>query len=264
MQYLKLKKEHPTPLYVQLYGIIKKNIYEGSLRENDPIPSESQLMKAYDVSRITVRNALARLEFDGLVYKVHGRGSFVCKNRIIEIPSPAISFQKQMADQGFSLTSKFVEFSAVYPSEGVLKRLNLKNGDKADKIKRLIILENKNIGLSVMFVPRDFGRRLTDIDLNTVDLVDHFNQNPETIISKMDVLVWAAAIEEVDAETMGVDSNSTVLVRACTYWNRLGRPIMAGKVLYLSQYTAINMVIDAEKNPLQVKVGDVYQEKLNT
>jgi GntR family transcriptional regulator len=255
----RLNKKHPRPLYVQLSDIIKEKIHEQVLKENDPIPSESELMEKYGISRITVRNALARLEFDGLIYKVHGRGAFVSAPRVIEIPSPARSFREQAIVQGFSITRKLIEFTSVYPPDGIKERLGLQPEVKVGKIKRLIKMDRTNIGLDVLFVPQDIGRALHGLDLSKVFLIDHLNKNPETRILKMDLVVRASPIEELDAEAMGVDHNNTVLVRACTYWSRFGRAIMAGKVVYLSQYTAIGITVDSEKQPLQFQVGDVYQ-----
>lgn len=65
------------PLYMQIQQHFKEMILQGKLRENDKIPSEKELMEQFDVSRITVANALMQLAKDGWIYRIPGRGSFV-------------------------------------------------------------------------------------------------------------------------------------------------------------------------------------------
>lgn len=65
------------PLYMKIQDHFKEQILKGELKENDKIPSEKELMEQFDVSRITVANALIQLAKDGWIYRIPGRGSFV-------------------------------------------------------------------------------------------------------------------------------------------------------------------------------------------
>jgi len=66
-----------VPLYIQLKEIIKEDIAEGLLRPGAPLPSERALCKIYEISHITVRQALVDLTREGLLFRVPGRGTFV-------------------------------------------------------------------------------------------------------------------------------------------------------------------------------------------
>jgi GntR family transcriptional regulator len=65
------------PLYAQLAGILRRKIQSGGLARLDPLPSESTLTQEYDVSRDTVRRAMAILREEGLVFTVAQRGTYV-------------------------------------------------------------------------------------------------------------------------------------------------------------------------------------------
>jgi len=65
------------PLYMQIACDVIDNICNGSLRPEERIPSESELMEAYHVSSITAKNALAFLCDQGYIIKIRGKGSFV-------------------------------------------------------------------------------------------------------------------------------------------------------------------------------------------
>lgn len=64
-------------LHTQISDDLRAQIVDGALQEGDQIPSESELMRDYGVSRIVVRQAVDTLAGEGLVDKIKGRGTFV-------------------------------------------------------------------------------------------------------------------------------------------------------------------------------------------
>ena len=62
--------------YVQLMADLKKKILSGEILPGEKIPSENILAAQYQVSRQTVRKAIAIMENEGYVYAEHGRGTF--------------------------------------------------------------------------------------------------------------------------------------------------------------------------------------------
>lgn len=64
-------------LYLQVAEYIKARIVQGIYRKGDRIPSESELMKALNVGRVTVRSGLKLLSDEGYIYAVKGKGCFV-------------------------------------------------------------------------------------------------------------------------------------------------------------------------------------------
>ena len=65
------------PLYEQIQNDIIQQIESGTLGDNQRIPSENELSRAYHVSRITATKALTELSLNGYIYRVQGKGSFV-------------------------------------------------------------------------------------------------------------------------------------------------------------------------------------------
>lgn len=65
------------PLYLQIVNDIKENICNGNLQPNERILSESELVKKYRVSNITIKNAMYNLCDEGYIIRIKGKGSFV-------------------------------------------------------------------------------------------------------------------------------------------------------------------------------------------
>ena len=67
------------PKYKILYKWITDQIYNGTFKYMEKLPSESELCNQFQISRQTVRNAFQELETDGLISRSKGSGSFVAK-----------------------------------------------------------------------------------------------------------------------------------------------------------------------------------------
>ncbi|TLS48458.1 GntR family transcriptional regulator [Paenibacillus antri] len=89
-------KSDRIPLYQQIQEYIKDLIRSSGLKQGDRIPTEQELMSLFQVSKITVVNALAGLVNDGLITRVPGRGSFVNEPK----PENASTDSEPTAGQG--------------------------------------------------------------------------------------------------------------------------------------------------------------------
>ena len=71
------RSKNPKTLFQQIYTQLKKQITQGEIPVGSQITPEIELAKQYQVSRTTIRQALAKLEKDGMVKRVQGSGTFV-------------------------------------------------------------------------------------------------------------------------------------------------------------------------------------------
>ncbi|GAA2655338.1 GntR family transcriptional regulator [Streptomyces aculeolatus] len=67
--------------YERIANDLRRSIRDGDLRPGDRLPSEAELVERYGKSGPTVQAALRVLQYEGLIDKQHGRGSFVRRPR---------------------------------------------------------------------------------------------------------------------------------------------------------------------------------------
>ena len=72
-----LRRDSPVPLYIQLKRIIKEKIEDGVLKPGTLLLSEKELCRIYNISHITVRQALVELTKEGFLFRIPARGTFV-------------------------------------------------------------------------------------------------------------------------------------------------------------------------------------------
>lgn len=112
-----------VPVYRQLMNIIEAQIESGELKGNDKLPSENELCRKYDVSRTSVRQMLSMLSQKGLIYSVHGKGSFVKSHEIKQELSKMVRFGASLRHEGLKGYTKVMGFK----SDGELKLLGYAN-----------------------------------------------------------------------------------------------------------------------------------------
>lgn len=81
-----------VPLYKQLKDLLLQEIKEGIYKANQKIPTELELSEKYQISRMTVRKALAELVEEGVLAKKQGKGTFVQEEKMTEDLSSPNSF----------------------------------------------------------------------------------------------------------------------------------------------------------------------------
>lgn len=89
---------------------IKNKTYQ----ENDLLPSENELVKIYDASRATIRQALKILEEKGLIQKQKGRGSVVIASSKLNFPISGLTSYKELQNSlGFESVTEVIKFDKI-------------------------------------------------------------------------------------------------------------------------------------------------------
>ncbi len=72
----------PVPIYLQLKELLEEKIHNQKLAAHDKIPSEREMCASYNLSRTTLRQAIDTAVNEGLLYRVHGKVTFVIGRRL--------------------------------------------------------------------------------------------------------------------------------------------------------------------------------------
>ena len=158
-----LSRTSDEPLYRQLHELLRARILAGEFEVGDPIPPESDLMRAYDVSRITVRAALDQLVREGLIDRHRGRGSFV-KAQVPEVRSCLTSFTQQMLSLGRDPTTELLRLDVLTAAERARVELPFPADVEVALIERLRSVDGTKAGLVRTYLPAEQVRGLTSED----------------------------------------------------------------------------------------------------
>lgn len=99
---MKLNRKLHIPLYIQLKDQILLSIKSDAYQIGDAILSEQELMKVYQVGRVTVREAINELVKEGFLEKYQGKGTFIKRKETSLGFEPLISLSYSLSLRGWS------------------------------------------------------------------------------------------------------------------------------------------------------------------
>ncbi len=133
-----LSKELPTPLYFQLYSLLKSGILDGTFINGAQLPTEGQLSAEFGVSRITSKRALDELAREGLVERHRGRGTHVT-HESMETPmhAPMVGMLQEIESIGQSSTATVLQCRMAHPPAKIRRLLGLARDEKILQLHRV-------------------------------------------------------------------------------------------------------------------------------
>lgn len=163
-----------TPFYVQIREALRQRILDGDFFPSTRLPSETELERLYGVSRVTVRQALRDLQDDGLLHKVHGKGTFAGRPKAAQNVTRLWGFGEAMAEQGHRTRNRVLSYRKVAADGRVAANLQIEAGAPVAELKRLRLLNDEPISVDHTFLPVHIGDQLVKFDLETRDVFEIF------------------------------------------------------------------------------------------
>ncbi len=151
-----LDKDLPVPLYHQLQAVLKAEIESGKWRPGEQLPTESQLTELYQVSKITVRQALQELAELGYIRREHGRGTFVERRKFDEGPRELTSFTEEMRRHELDASSRILSQKRTEADARVADALRLPAKTMVFELRRLRLAAGEPLSIQTAHIPSDF------------------------------------------------------------------------------------------------------------
>jgi GntR family transcriptional regulator len=201
----------PAALHAIIRDALMREITSGQRKPHDRLPSESELMRRFGVSRITVRQALGALAADGMIFAVQGKGSFVSLPRAAQTLARLEGFAEAMGAAGHEVWNDVVGFAEVPAPREVAARLRLKRAAAVTEIRRVRHLDRVPISYEITYLPPAIGARLAGADLARRDIFIVLENDLGIRLGRADLAVEAAAAGAEAAERLGVEPAAPVL-----------------------------------------------------
>lgn len=223
------------PLYQQIRDTIRSGIASGALAAGEKLPSESELARQFGTTRLTVRQALSQLVFEGIVITRNGRGSFVSNTAVIHSPIDSrqcLSFEEQVALTGRTVTYGACTFTLTKASDEVAKRLWVEPGRDVFQLQRVREIDGKPVCLELRYIDHDIGRRITGEMLARQAVYRFVAEILGEPLPTLSVSITAISATPEMAEVLDVPVNAALIVRDNTHHAKDGSPKVWGRSIY--------------------------------
>src|SRR5271165_4153894 len=146
------------PLFANVGAALKREIASGRFAQSDLLPGERELSQMLEVSRTTLRRAIAGLIEEGVLVHRHGAGTFVRHSPPhVEQPlSRLTSFTEDMRLRGLAASSKVIERGTFLPTPEESMMLDIALSETVFRLSRLRLADGAPMAIERAAVPVRF------------------------------------------------------------------------------------------------------------
>jgi GntR family transcriptional regulator len=208
-------------------GQALRGILEGLLAVLPPgaaLPSERELAERYGLARMTVRNEIERLTAEGLVYRLHGRGTFVAEPPVAQAGALS-SFTEDMLARGLAPGSIVRSTGSIKADRFLAATLELAPGDRVFQLDRVRTGDGHPMAIEQAFLPGPRFRGIEDIDFTEMSLFEVLDQAFAVKLATADQRVVAVKISADEARLLDVRAGDPGLRFHTVARDRAGVPV---------------------------------------
>ncbi len=242
-----LDRASPIPLYVQVRNRLLTLIggWDDPARR---FYSDIELMRMFDVSRATVREALVDMVEAGVLRRTRGLGTLVSERKVEEKLTPVMDIRRQWAAEGRPFSANVLAFERIAAPENVARQLDIEPGESVLFVKRVRTTQIAPVAIDWRYIPANFARgiqrrhaagSLMHLLWDGIPL-DHSELQIEAALSGPD-----------EVELLHVPDGSPVLIRHLVYFDTEGRRVMAGRSIHRADLMRYSVRVDLARSPVR-------------
>lgn len=243
-----MKLKDGTPRHAQISQWLRSEIERGRFQPEEKLPSENELAKMFDVSRVTIRRALQSLENEALIYRCQGLGSFVSDERASHNLIRLTDFNEDMAKAGIEPSSKVIGFEAVDAPLWLSQLLNLDEGKKVIRIDRLRLGDGKPLAFDSTWLPALYGQLLDKEALKESTIYKQLEDDYEIPIIRGCYRMSAELADTELSMHLDVPENSALFLIDRMSYTIGDKPVYYQKRYYRNDRVTYEMTLEREQD----------------
>jgi GntR family transcriptional regulator len=222
----RIERSSPVPFYFQLSALLELEIVSGRWSPGSRLPSEPALGDHFGVSRTTVRQALGRLEQEGLVVKRKGQGTFVGESRVRSwmLQASAGFFLDELLRGGRQVTSRVLRAERTVLPRWAADALELPPNSGGVVLERVRAVD----GLVALYVVNHLPERLADavlmLDHPTESLYERLSTDYDTTVHGARRVLEAVTAGRDLADLLEVERGAALAFIDSVSWDSAFRP----------------------------------------
>jgi GntR family transcriptional regulator len=231
-----LDRRSPVPVYIQISDAIRERIEAGELQADAVLPSSQLLCEKLGVTRMTLRQAYAVLEREGLIDAQRGRGTFIRKSRIDRTLSRMVGFSEEMRACGKKPSSRILGFEQTQPSD--LASGFLEAGE-VYRIERLRLADREPMAIERVEIAAALCPGLERFDLAAESLYEVLDREYHIRLTRCEQVVSASIPDARQRNLLHIGAIVALLNVTRRSFTNSGRPASCGITQYRGDlYTA--------------------------
>jgi len=215
------------PAYVQLAGILRRQIAQGHFRPGDQLPSEAQLVRRYGVSPMTVRRSINLLADQDVVRTAQGRGTFVKPLKLGMATFHLQELQDLFSDEE-ATTVRLLEVRILPVNPRLARKLDLEPDDRAIFIRRLLMVDREPAFYHREYLVYDPSRPIVEAELEVTSLQGLFAGSGSNLLKRSRLTIEAVLLDEYETRLLETSYPAAGFYMEHLFYDFDDRPISWG------------------------------------
>lgn len=236
------------PRHSQISQWLRDQIEKGNFKPEEKLPSENELAKKFDVSRVTIRRALQSLESDSTIYRCQGLGSFVSDKRTPHNLVRLTDFNEDMEKAGLKAASEVRKFITIDSPDWLAEILNIETGQKVIQIDRLRKGDGEPVAYDITWLPMLYGQLLDREKLTEKTIYQTLEDEYDIQIIRGCYRISAEIPDDIIAKELNLEEGAAILLIDRTSFTIGEKPVYYQKRYYRSDRVMYEMTLERENN----------------
>ncbi|MCM3454564.1 GntR family transcriptional regulator [Heyndrickxia oleronia] len=201
------------PKYVQIADRLRKTVDEMYKEGKEKFLSDDELIKMFDVSRMTIRQAVQLLVEEGLLKRIQGRGTFIVRKEKLKTDIAKLdTFFRGWYLENFNV--KLLYRGSVPCPEGIDVKLGVKPGEEVYQVKRLRLSEGIPIVIDNRYLLKKYGEQITDEEYVNYSFSHLFLNKFNMSLTEGEIEIEAILASQEISKILDVSVGSPILYRS--------------------------------------------------
>ncbi|AFQ44939.1 GntR family transcriptional regulator [Desulfosporosinus meridiei] len=229
----KIDKSSVIPIYYQLFKLIEEQIRKGDLKPGESLPTEHEISLRFEISRMTVRRAIAELVSAGMVYAQQGRGTFVATPKLDNIVFELNDFNQEIKERGLNCKSTLLEAKIIRADKELREKFQVGEESKRFLYFRTVFsAEDERLSYEVKYTIYSKSRPILESELKDPSLPGLIATHTEYVPMSAKKVLQVSVCTEEEAAILGIAPNSPVFLVEQTIYDPDLKPVGWSKAVY--------------------------------
>jgi len=207
-----ISRASDTPLWMQIKRALTSLIRENALPENHRLPSETELCRHYGVSRTVVREALAQLVNEGLIYRHQGKGAFVQSRREEQnFVGSTVGFSGELEEKRRAVARFVLRQELTLPTPRMQRFLQIGPNEPVVVVDRVMSVEGVPRAIVRWAMLERMVPGLDSLAMQNRSLYDTLSRQYGINLVRAERWIEAVSLSKNDAELLGVPEGKAAL-----------------------------------------------------
>ena len=216
--------DYTSPIYLQLREVVRTKIEEGEYLPGTAIPSENEFSEMFGINRLTVRNAVETLVYEGILKRVQGKGVYVMGKKNEQNLDKLEGFTPNSLNKTIHERNKILAKIKRPAGEYFGDEFSINPSDDIYYTKQVFFSNDEPVSIKEMYVPMNVVPKIEGIDLTVFNIFEVYNFYGIKLKHAYQTLDLAK-LEPNDARVLNVPPDTVAFLLICKTFDESERLI---------------------------------------